>query len=297
MKIFLDCLPCFVRQALDASRMASDDPGVQEVLIRKAILLLADIDYSKTPAHMGSRIHKLIRRISGENDPYKNVKSKYNKFALSLYPYLSRLVEESDDRFETAVRLAIAGNIIDFAISDRIREDTVHQAIQESLTGDIPGDALGHFRQATESAKSIIYLGDNAGEIVFDRLLINEIGPDKIIFAVKSGPIINDATMEDARAAGIFDLVKVISTGSDFVGTILETCSEDFIRRFNDADLVIAKGQANYETLSDVEADITFLLKVKCPVIASESGHEVGRMVIHNNFLIKRKGGEIYAGI
>jgi uncharacterized protein with ATP-grasp and redox domains len=142
---------------------------------------------------------------------------------------------------------------------------------------------LDGFRNAAAAAKDILYIADNAGEIVFDRLLIKQIGPEKITFVVKGGPIINDATIEDAQAAGLTDLMKVIDTGDDAPGTILEFCSEDFQHCFEAADLVIAKGQGNYETLSNIDKNIFFLVKAKCPVIARDLGCEVGETILQKS--------------
>ena len=132
-------------------------------------------------------------------------------------------------------------------------------------------------------AKDILYLGDNAGEIVFDRLFIEQMPHEKVTYVVRGEPIINDVTIEDAREVDMFDLVDVIDNGSDAPGTILETCSHEFQQRFASSDLVIAKGQGNYETLSDVNKRIFFLLQVKCPVIAKDIGFEVGSFIVKAN--------------
>ena len=132
------------------------------------------------------------------------------------------------------------------------------------------------------NAQDILYLADNAGEIVFDRLLIEQLPMQKITVVVKGFPIINDATMEDAVAAGLTEIVSVIDNGSDAPGTILEICSDAFVSRFEQADLIITKGQGNYETLSDIDKNIYFILKAKCPVIASDLGCPIGQMVLIN---------------
>ncbi|MCK5255186.1 MAG: DUF89 family protein, partial [Deltaproteobacteria bacterium] len=121
---------------------------------------------------------------------------------------------------------------------------------------------------------------DNAGEIVFDRLFIEQLPREKVTYVVRGEPIINDVTIEDAREVDMFELVDVIDNGSDAPGTILETCSHEFQKRFASSDLVIAKGQGNYETLSDINKRIFFLLQVKCPVIAKDIGFEVGSFVV-----------------
>jgi uncharacterized protein with ATP-grasp and redox domains len=193
---------------------------------------------------------------------------------------LKEKIARSLNPLETAVRLAIAGNIIDFGPNSRLEDRHVRDAITHAFRAKRLGLDEEDFRTAVMKADKILYLADNAGEIVFDRLLIEQLPYEKITLVVKAGPIINDATMNDARAAGLTDLVEVIDNGADAPGTILEICSEEFRRRFDQADLIIAKGQGNYETLSNVDANILFLLKVKCPVIARHLGSELDSLVL-----------------
>ena len=152
---------------------------------------------------------------------------------------------------------------------------SIDQALAEPFTGDQDG-----FRQALSKAHKILYLADNAGEIAFDRLLIEQLLPERVTLAVRGAPVINDATMDDARAVGLHEIVEVIDNGSDAPGTILADCSEDFNRRFAEADLILAKGQGNFETLSDDHRKIYFLFKAKCPVIAAHVGLPVGTHVL-----------------
>jgi uncharacterized protein with ATP-grasp and redox domains len=208
------------------------------------------------------------------------VKQRSNELALSLYPGLRRQVETASTPFEAAVRLAIAGNIIDFAITSTVDYRTVKESIDEALRAPIDSGAVAALRDAIGGAGEILYIADNAGETVFDRLLIELLPLERVAFVVRGGPVINDATLVDAEVAGLAGLVEIIDTGSDAPGTILEICSQRFQERFRRADLVIAKGQGNYETLSDADKRIFFLLKVKCPVLANDIGCEVGRLVV-----------------
>ena len=168
-------------------------------------------------------------------------------------------------------------------VKSGLSESQVEKNIAESLTDPLDTKALEEFRNATAQAKDILYLGDNAGEIVFDRLLVEQLPCKNVTFVVKASPIINDATMEDAKMAGLTDMVSVIDNGSDAPGTILESCSQDFRRRFNEADLVISKVQGNYETLSGVDKNVFFILRAKCPVIARHLGCEIGSLVLVKN--------------
>ena len=220
MRTCLDCVPCFVRQALDAARFVTDDPRVHERVLREVLRAASDMDLSVTPPEMGRRIHRAIREMTGVADPYRGVKEQFNRAALALYPELKERVGQSADPLETAARLAIAGNIIDFGVRSTIAEAEVEATICASLTEPLVG-SIDPFRAALAEAGSILYLADNAGEIVCDRLLIEELPPEKVAVAVKGSPIINDATLADAEAAGLIGLVEVIDNGSDAPGTIL----------------------------------------------------------------------------
>ena len=288
MRTYFDCVPCFVRQVLDSVRMTTDDEQIQEKVLREALYLGSKMDLSQSPPAMAQKIHRFIREITGVKDPYLEVKNRFNKLALQMYPELKQQVETSADPLETAVRLAIAGNIIDFGVNSVVEQSQVEKTIAESLTEPLDMEAMEEFREATSQAEDILYLGDNTGEIVFDRLLIEQLPYEKITFAVKGGPILNDATMEDAQVVGLTDIVNVIDNGSDAPGTILESCSEAFRRRFDKSDLIIAKGQGNYETLSDIDKNVFFMLQPKCVVLARHLGCEIGSLVLsglnHNKF-------------
>lgn len=281
MRTYLECIPCFVRQALDAVRRVTDDEAVHEKVLREVLGTSARMDLGDSPPAMAQRLHRIIRKITGQEDPYRGAKDADNRSALEMYPHLKQRVEDSARPLETAIRLAIAGNIIDLGVKTHLGEPDVDKAVRDAFTLPLPPGSVESFDIAVQQAGRIIYLADNAGEIVFDRLLVEQIPAEKVTFVVRGGPIINDATMVDAEAAGLTDLVEVVDNGSDAPGTILDQCSEEFRRRFDEADMVIAKGQGNYETLSDVDKDIFFLFKVKCPVIGRGIGREVGSMVLH----------------
>lgn len=280
MRTYLDCIPCFVRQTLDSVRFSTDDKQVQEQVMREVLYLAYKMDLQQSPPAMGQKIHRIIRKLTDVQDPYLQIKNRFNKLALQMYPELKERVEASADPLETAIRLAIAGNIIDFAVNSGLAESEVKKVVAESLTTTVDMETLEEFRNATAQVKDILYLGDNAGEIVFDRLLIEQLPCENITFVVKASPIINDATIADAQIVGLTDIVNVINNGSDAPGTILESCSQDFRDRFDKADLVIAKGQGNYETLRDADKNIFFILQAKCQVIARHFGCEIGSLML-----------------
>lgn len=279
MKTSLDCVSCFVRQALDSVRLVTDDQNIHEEVLRDVLHLAGEMDLRQSPAAMGRRIHQHIRRLTGTDDPYREIKDRFNQLALRLLPDLKSRVQNSSRPLETAIRLAIAGNIVDFGVNSHLDESHVLDAIEHALSGPLTGN-VGDFSAAVRNAGRTLYLADNAGEIVFDGLLLEQLPTERIIMVVKGSPVINDATIVDAKATGVTDVVDVIDNGSDAPGTILDTCSESFQKQFAAADLIIAKGQGNYETLSDVKKQIFFVLRVKCSVIAKHTGCSVGSLVL-----------------
>ena len=283
MHIYLDCFPCFLRQALDAARFATNDQEVHETVIRAVLRLATEMDMCQPPPVIGQQVHRLIRRITGEQDPYREQKHRSNELALRLYPEVRPEVERAPDPIEAAVRLAIAGNILDFGVNSSLQYSYAEEVITGALKEEFDGTDLPVFVDGVNEAGNILYLGDNAGEIVFDRLLIEALPHDKVTFVVKGSPVINDVTMEDAETARLTELVEVIENGSDGPGTILEGCSPQFRQRFDQADLIIAKGQGNYESLSDLDKNIFFILKAKCPVIAGDLDCQTGDMILRQN--------------
>ena len=275
----LDCIPCLLRQALEAARFATRDKAVHEQVSRQALRMIAEMDLRQSPAAIAQQIHRMLREVTGVNDPYRTAKDQFNRLAIALLPELTAKLEGVRDPLITAARLAIAGNTIDLGANGKLTEAEVYAAFEQALSKPLVGDAEA-FRQAVAEATAILYLADNAGEIVCDWLLIQQLRPVRVTLAVRGGAVINDATRVDAEAAGLPERVEVIENGSDAPGTILSDCSEDFRRRFAEADLIIAKGQGNFETLSEVEANIFFLFKVKCPVIAAHVGLPVGAHVL-----------------
>ncbi len=283
MHTYLDCFPCFLRQALDASRFASNDPEVHETVVCGVLRLAAEMDMRQPPPAIGQQVHRLIRQITGNDDPYRRQKQHSTALALRLYAELKQEVDKASDPVEAAVRVAIAGNILDFGVHSELDYTRAEQVIRASLKDEFDGTELPLFVDSVKEAEGILYLGDNAGEIVFDRLLIELLPRERVTFVVKGAPVINDATMEDAQAGGLTEMVEVIDNGSDGPGTLLSSCSPQFRRRFEQADLIIAKGQGNYESLSDVNKNIFFILKAKCPVIASDLNCPVGEMILRQS--------------
>ena len=276
MKIYLDCYTCFVGQALRAARLAGADETLQYNVLQQTLELLQRIPPGANPPEIGYQMQQIVRSMIDTQDPYREVKHTSTKQALALYPKLKMLVRQSDDPLGLALRSSIAGNIIDFAFSDHTADlwGTVERVARQPYAIDDTHE----LRARLQSAAYVLYLADNAGETVFDRVLIEEL-PLPVIYAVKGGPIVNDAMVEDALAAGVDICAKIISNGAPAAGTILDLCSEAFQQEFRNAPLVIAKGQANFETLSDAGEKVFCLLQVKCPTIGAHLKAPAGSII------------------
>jgi len=276
MKAYLDCYPCFFIQTLKTSRMITSDEREILQILNEVSSSIPKIPFGATPAEIGREVYRIISQKTGVEDPYREVKERCIHQALSLYPELKKLISSSKDRLMTAVRLSIAGNVIDFGAN---ADFDLKRDIETILSQDFSINHYQKFCELLEKARKILYLADNAGETVFDRLLIEELHRP-VIYAVREKPIINDATLEDALLSGIDKVTEIISSGCDAPGIILKFCSDDFLKVYRSADMIISKGQGNYEGLSDENRPIFFLLKAKCQVIARDIGVEEGSIIL-----------------
>ena len=279
MKTYLDCIPCFMDQALRAGRIAGmDDIGIKK-LLDEVGLMIKDVPLDSSPPATGDLIYGKIREITGVDDPYKTIKKETIEEAKKLYPELKRIIEKSDDRLLTAVRIAIAGNVIDFGVG---HEFNIAEDVQVILTQDFGILHYKEFRESLKNSDSVLYLGDNSGESVFDKLLIEELGKP-VTYVVRDVPVINDVTMQDAIDSGLDNVAELISSGSSAPAIILDRCSRDFLDRFENADMIISKGQGNYEGLSGINKPIFFLLKAKCHVLAKDLGVNKGDIILSSS--------------
>lgn len=281
MKTVIDCIPCLVRQAEEAIALAAGNTHRREQLMRTLLHDIAGADWGGSPPEMAQRIHRIIRQELGCN-PYASIKTLMNRTAEHLLPGLKAAMALQPDTREAAVRLAIGGNLLDVGAKTRIAAGDLPAHLESIWTQPLRGDTAALFRAADE-AHCILYLADNAGEIFLDRVLIEALPAEKITVFVRGSPVLNDATMEDAEAAGLPDIAPVFDNGSDVPGTVVNDCSPEFRTWYDLADLVIAKGQGNFETLSDTTKHTFFLFTVKCPVVARHIGEPIGSLVIREN--------------
>lgn len=264
MKTYPECLSCFIRQAKDASCRSGVNHQLQEMILEKVKSKISNLSTDLTPPELAKHIYSIVADVSGTMDSYKDVKKKSNDMALEMYDAMKERVSSSPDPLLSAIRLAVAGNVIDYGVPHVF---DIEREIEECLSKEFHYFDIDEFRRALVSSSKILYLLDNAGEIVFDRILIETIGKD-IVCAVREKPVINDVTIEDAQYVGLDKVAKVISSGSILPGTVLPECTSEFSEYFHEADLIISKGQGNFETLSDSKRPIFFIFKAKCPVVA-----------------------------
>ncbi len=258
----------------------------KEPLMRKLLAFLAEADYTLSPPVLGREMHRMIRQQLNIPDPYRDIKEKYNRMMLDRFPEFEKKVEQAKDPFDSAMRLAIAGNVIDFGAR---RQLDIMETINRVMYAQFAIDDSRQLRRDLRDAHTLLYIGDNCGEIVLDKLFLQYLHVPELYFAVRGGPIINDITFEDARMVGIDRVAKVISTGDDSPGVVWETSSEEFKQVFNKADVIISKGQGNLEGLIDIPQNIYFLLVVKCALIGSRFGVKEGQFVVKRSSLHQSK--------
>lgn len=294
MNTYLDCIPCFFRQVIEACRMINlSDEGTKDI-IDAVSLQVPLFEMTSPPPETASIIHRIMRKRTNNPDPYEKIKRESNSLAMKIYPNLKRMVRNSENRLLKAAEIAAAGNIIDYGALFDLNIENEIESILNPADGKIGSDFFRYsvytaFLNSLENSKTLLYLADNAGEIVFDRIFMEEIIDSfpriKIYCAVRGHPVINDCTLDDAVSTGIDSFAAVISNGSDVPGTILDSCSPEFSRIWDRSDIIVSKGQGNFEGLwgvKGVRGNIFFMFIAKCPVLAGEVGCNVRDAVFIN---------------
>ena len=291
MKSKVDCIPCMFRQALNTSRLVTKDQSV----IRRIFAQVADwtkrISLDNSPATNSKPIYLIVSEVTGVSDPYAVQKKQTNQGALALLPELRKFIRKSPDPLDAALHIAIAGNVIDMGIGHSFDFNREVEEILDIMNRKLGISDLPDLKAELHPGIKLLYLADNAGEIVFDRLLVEQLLKTgaKITLAVKSGPIINDATMEDAKIAGLTRLVKVITTGGNDVGVNWNNISREFMNTVKNADIILAKGHGNFETCDDRRENFYFLLKIKCEMVARQIGGNLGDLVFKHSHKKKKQ--------
>ncbi len=277
MNISLDCIPCMVSSFLRLLKSGMLTEKAKEPALRYMLEFLSRADYSQSPPVLAREWHRMVRKELNNTDPYREIKEKYNLMMLNMYSDFEEMVNSANDPFNTALRLAIAGNVIDFGPQYQL---DIMDTINRVMSAQLAIDDSRLLKEDLKSAQTLLYIGDNCGEIVMDKLFLGIIDVPKKYFVVRNGPIINDVTIEDAKLVGMNKIAEVITTGDDSPGAVWESTSDEFKNKFNEADVIISKGQGNLEGLIDVHQNIYFLLVTKCELIAKRIGTSIGGFVV-----------------
>ena len=287
MKIKPECATCIVRQVVDAVKEISQEEEVQFKLISSALSCIKEVyGPEAVPAWMGTKVHRYLKEISGNEDPYRRLKDRANRMAMEYLKNIENDLKVYDnkhplERLRYKVKLSIAGNVIDFGPYST--DVDIDRKLKETLEKELRIDYSRELFEDLKRCKRILYICDNAGEILFDKILIEELKRYcEVVASVKGGPILNDATLEDARYVGLDKVVKVITTGCDVIGVNLEESSEEFLKEFERSDIVIAKGMGNFESLSEYSIDkpVYYIFKAKCSPVAQFIDVEVGDNIL-----------------
>ncbi|MCF8884167.1 MAG: ARMT1-like domain-containing protein [Nitrososphaerota archaeon] len=275
------CIPCTVRAAYDIAVRATDKIELREKALGEVLEWLSrnQSNSNLTPNLLHTNAFRIVTRVTGNRDPFRTLKRESNKLALNLTPILREEFEkrESTEGFRFIVLATICGNAIDFEVEGyEVTLDNLASQLKTCLSrSSLNIDDTDKLLDLLPKIEKILYLLDNSGEIVFDKFfmeIITERYPVKIYAAVKSGPVLNDATLEDVEQVKLSEVAEIITTGSDSVGIVLEECSKEFLQKLKEVDLIIAKGQGNYESITEIEyiinKPITYILKAKCKVVA-----------------------------
>lgn len=272
------CIPCIIGQAYNTSRLFPEcNREGQLKIIKEVCAYVENIDENFSAPLFSSIMQSIIETNLDLDNPYKDIKKKNRTSAERYIPYLENIIDDSEDRLEVALKAAILGNTIDFAANPNF---DIEKDLNQISSDNIALEMYEKFKSEFNNAKTILYIGDNYEEALFDKLLLRELKDKDVTFVTRSKPILNDITLHDAKVLGIDTICKVIESGSKIAGTVIEDCTNEFKELYNSSDLVISKGQGNYETLLDEERAIYFLFKVKCNVISERAGFPLGKGVL-----------------
>jgi len=280
MRTDLNCLPCILNQMIRAINKTIKDEKNREIALREVLYSLYEADWKKSPMIVAYNAFKKVKEISNVKDPFYEDKREQNKKALEIYPKLKEMVTNSDDPLFTAVKLAIVGNVIDLGPG---HDFEIEQAVEESAKKDLKINHYDMFKKLVGDAQDILYIADNAGEIVFDKVLLEQLKEKKITFVIRAQAVANDALYEDAIEVGIDKLAKIEKLDLLAQTPVDGKTLEDMQEMFQIYDVIISKGQANFELFDEYSGNTFFLLKVKCQPIATVLNAEIGDLILLYN--------------
>lgn len=274
MILDLNCIKCNINQVIKITDLLEVDRNKKEKIMRDVLKYLHEVDYGKcNPEVMGGTWNIILRYIENDN-PYREIKEYYNLETLKILDKIENLIESSNNKFNTALKVAVAGNLIDFAAKHKFDFNLLKEKIENINEISLAIDHSKELYDKLKTAKTLMYLGDNCGEICLDKLFIKYIKaefPDiKIYFAVRGKAIVNDVTLDDAKMVGMEEVAEIIENGDYSSGTVIERVSDEFKEKFYGVDVIIAKGQGNYESLREIDRDNLFhLFMAKCKSVAN----------------------------
>lgn len=271
------CFECDRQQMLKISRFLNLDKQTQEKLLTMVDAILKQCDMSKTNPEIMAGIWQEVIQILGNEDPYEKIKQYYNGFMMSMGETIRQEILSAKDPFQAALKIAITGNLIDFAAKHTFDENTIKELLKAAKKTQLAVDDSNELKKQLNTAHTMLYLGDNCGEIVLDKLFIELLKKQypalKVYYGVRGKPIVNDVTLKDASEVAMEEAATLISNGDGSLGTVLERTSLEFQSVFNQADLILSKGQGNYEgLLGNSKENIFFMFMAKCEVVAQPLG-------------------------
>ncbi len=276
------CPACLLNRIYQECMLVTDDEELINRIIQTSMnMILQEFRKREINAIASTKVHRIVYQMLGSDDPYRILKERANEESLKVLPFVEKLIRKGD-RFKNAVKASIIGNSFDYGVLDHnVNDSNFKNYFQKEFMKKLVIDNTEEIEHLSKGR--VVYLADNAGEIIFDRLLVQEIKRRGgfVSFVVRAKPVLSDATVEDARIAGI-DIIadEILTNGEGAIGIIEEELPEITRERMDQADVIISKGMANYECLSEGRyRNIAFLLKAKCEPVARDIGVNVGDMV------------------
>lgn len=288
MQTTLSCIPCLIKQGIKIADFLNVDDLQSEEMMREILDSLRKEDYKNTPPHLAKKVYSIICKFVQTDDPYKEIKEYYNKELLGMEDNLKEMIADSSDSFNSALKFAITGNIIDFGTEFQITKEFIFEKMEEVHQKQLRINDSIEMYEKLKNSKTLLYLGDNCGEIVMDKIFIQHIKnifPNlNITYGVRGKPIINDVTREDAKMVKMEEVAEILDNGDGAPGTVMKDVKDEFKKFFYASDIVIAKGQGNYETLSGIDReDVYLLFMAKCDVVAKKMDVETMSLVCMKN--------------
>ncbi|HWJ04142.1 MAG TPA: ARMT1-like domain-containing protein [Verrucomicrobiae bacterium] len=287
MLVCSTCIPCYLKQALNSLSRCEITDRERTSILNQLCLEIPKLAQDKSPAENSSLLLHRVSELAGVADPFERDKAESNRQAMDLWPWVRNIIRESADPLFTALKVAVAGNVVDLGILDGY---DLKGSLEQAMKNDFARNDYQALKGCLEQTKNVLIIGDNSGEIAFDRLLVEELVHRgcEVTYVVKSGPVLNDATGVDAETVGMAQAARVITTGNNFLGVVFKSASREFATALNQAGCIIAKGQANYESLEgtrEAGPNSFFILKAKCEVVAENLGVKFGDLVLARNQL------------